>query len=586
MLDTFPKWVSASVVFLFIVGFPHAASATKSIYDVTAAPFGAVGNCIADDSSAIAAAISAAQSAEGGIVLLPAGCYRANVNIDNCSGITLLGVGSYDGTLVLGTRIKGSLVISPQLKKCSKFALRDFDIDAKNETNALVIDGTTQTVSHGEITNVSTHDATGDNVVIKGRAGVGAFVFDISIKRLMALSAGGRGVSIQGQVIEMTLDHPYVDYNAGVQIAADGGPTAQISDLVMIQPTVGGGTYGFQLRDMERFTILGPHIEYAGVGQILLQSANNGSIFGDGYVYQVGNAEGIVFDSGVSGIGNQNIRIDLPGWANDTTNSKLHYIGGYMANVRLGSSSSGPLTPADMVGTPFCNSKYCLMYDSEPLMSAALIGTSTISSDATSPHTVTLPNANVYIPALIQPTGGTNLEAHLDGAGAPATSGTRQIAPLRVSSSFNGMVMDSGFYASTRMAWTQTASQQALGVSYPWALNPNGGHILIGTGLDCGSTLCVGALPVKPTLSGTTGPLPGSAIPPGACVKLTASVNGATSGMETHATPASYTQLSPGLRWDTAYVSNLATVTVPVCNTTAVSIAPNITPVFNVRVIQ
>jgi hypothetical protein len=86
--------------------------------------------------------------------------------------------------------------------------------------------------------------------------------------------------------------------------------------------------------------------------------------------------------------------------------------------------------------------------------------------------------------------------------------------------------------------------------------------------------------------SGTTTTLPRTAIAAGTCANLTATVVGATSGMAVVATPASTTQLIFGLHWDTAYVSAAGRVTVPVCNTTAAPVTPNITPVFNVRAIQ
>jgi hypothetical protein len=86
-------------------------------------------------------------------------------------------------------------------------------------------------------------------------------------------------------------------------------------------------------------------------------------------------------------------------------------------------------------------------------------------------------------------------------------------------------------------------------------------------------------------LTGTTGALPRAAIAAASCTNLTASITGATSSMTVSATPASTTQLIAGLHWDTAYVSAAGTVTVPVCNTTASPITPNITPTFNVRLI-
>jgi hypothetical protein len=101
------------------------------------------------------------------------------------------------------------------------------------------------------------------------------------------------------------------------------------------------------------------------------------------------------------------------------------------------------------------------------------------------------------------------------------------------------------------------------------------------------ATVLVGSIQsVLAGYSGTTEALPRATISAGACAMLTASIAGATAGMVVVATPASTTQLVAGLHWDTAYVSALGTATVPVCNTTAAPVTPNITPTFNVRVIQ
>jgi hypothetical protein len=101
------------------------------------------------------------------------------------------------------------------------------------------------------------------------------------------------------------------------------------------------------------------------------------------------------------------------------------------------------------------------------------------------------------------------------------------------------------------------------------------------------ATVLVGSIQsVLAGYSGTTGALPRATISAGACAMLTASIAGATSGMVVVATPASTTQLVAGLHWDAAYVSAVGTATVPVCNTTAAPVTPNITPTFNVRVIQ
>jgi len=83
-------------------------------------------------------------------------------------------------------------------------------------------------------------------------------------------------------------------------------------------------------------------------------------------------------------------------------------------------------------------------------------------------------------------------------------------------------------------------------------------------------------------LSGTTGSIGGSSLAVAACTGGTVSVSGATSSMDTHATPATYP--GDGFSWR-AYVSATGTVTVKVCNNNTGASTP-VASVYNVRVVQ
>jgi hypothetical protein len=152
-----------------------------------------------------------------------------------------------------------------------------------------------------------------------------------------------------------------------------------------------------------------------------------------------------------------------------------------------------------------------------------------------------------------------------------ATGGSTSIKNL----SWDIYVQETGFSSGTYHIEKQFSDQ--------W-INSN---TLVSDPGPASSSVLVGSLQsMLAGYTGTTGALPGTAIAAGACATLTAPVAGATSGMVVVATPASTTQLVGGLHWDTAYVSAVGIVTVPVCNTTAAAVTPNITPAFNVRVIQ
>jgi predicted heme/steroid binding protein len=75
---------------------------------------------------------------------------------------------------------------------------------------------------------------------------------------------------------------------------------------------------------------------------------------------------------------------------------------------------------------------------------------------------------------------GPRATIHASGAGSPATSGTSQVGPLRLSNNYNAIVLDFGFDTSSNV-WIQAANGQALGSNANMLLNPNGGNVGIGT---------------------------------------------------------------------------------------------------------
>lgn len=68
--------------------------AGPAIYNVQSDEFGALGNGVANDTTAIDAAIDAADAAGGGVVFFPEGTYLYNTNLSVPAGVSLLGVGS------------------------------------------------------------------------------------------------------------------------------------------------------------------------------------------------------------------------------------------------------------------------------------------------------------------------------------------------------------------------------------------------------------------------------------------------------------------------------------------------------------
>jgi hypothetical protein len=180
-----------------------------------------------------------------------------------------------------------------------------------------------------------------------------------------------------------------------------------------------------------------------------------------------------------------------------------------------------------------------------------------------------------------------------NGTVAPNLSGIT-ITNLNTSGAFLGVkaVATGGSVLGTNQSWDIYLNQAPSSLSTYQVILPVGTRWipLNSASTDPGpasSTVVVGN--IQTTLLGfigSTGALPGTAIRAGTCVILTASIPGINSSMTVTATPQSTTQLIAGLHWDTAYVSALGTATIPVCNTTASPITPNITPTFNVRVIQ
>jgi hypothetical protein len=94
------------------------------------------------------------------------------------------------------------------------------------------------------------------------------------------------------------------------------------------------------------------------------------------------------------------------------------------------------------------------------------------------------------------------------------------------------------------------------------------------------TTLTLQGAAYKPTLSGTSASLGGSALLAGACTTGTVSITGATTSMVVNVTPVTYP--GAGVEWE-GYVSAAGTVTVTVCGIIAVTPTAS---TYNVRVQQ
>jgi hypothetical protein len=73
----------------------------------------------------------------------------------------------------------------------------------------------------------------------------------------------------------------------------------------------------------------------------------------------------------------------------------------------------------------------------------------------------------------------------------PATSGTSANGNLRLGPSSGSHVMDFGLGSGSNFGWLQMRSKSAYGTLFPFAINPNGGAVGIGTSAPT-STLTLG----------------------------------------------------------------------------------------------
>jgi Pectate lyase superfamily protein len=79
------------------------------VFNIKNPVYGAAGNGIADDGQEIQAAITAANAAGGGDVILPGGTYRTTVTINMWDNVHLKGVGRGDVTIILDSASEGEL---------------------------------------------------------------------------------------------------------------------------------------------------------------------------------------------------------------------------------------------------------------------------------------------------------------------------------------------------------------------------------------------------------------------------------------------------------------------------------------------
>lgn len=192
--------------------------ASKTVYNVKEAPYGATGNGTTDDTTALQAAIDAAGTAGGGIVFFPAGTYKISsaLNVGNNSrhNVTLQGVGSGNYstgdapcTIVQSSTTAHGIVSSDTMNNW----IKDIKIQGPGS-------GTGDGIHLTWAVNTNILGFNLDNVMIRGFGGNGISAQSLivsTIRRVTSAYNGGDGFYFYGGGTSVSFESCFASTNGG-----------------------------------------------------------------------------------------------------------------------------------------------------------------------------------------------------------------------------------------------------------------------------------------------------------------------------------------------------------------------------------
>jgi hypothetical protein len=330
--------------------------------------FGAIGNGIANDTTAILAAIAAAGIA-GGTVFFPHGSYLVNDELlITKDGVRLIGEATSEG-LASGSRIvtssttKDIIRVSTSAQTISGFEIANLSLygagNGGSAGSGLHLDSTTagRSILGVRLSNLQVKNCKQHGVRFSATNTTG-FIFDVVCEKVRTVNNYGSGVRADGLAIQVTWTKLYSELNAASQIALVGADqTTCPQNWLMLGYAAASnpataGTAALYLENVRGFQAVNVWHESNANAEFILKSCKGVRIDG-GRVSQTGTCDGLVIGfSGALGCGN--ISVDIPGWTNTGSKKRVdvsQFAGGsFQWAIRLGQSADGPITPAEVTG--------------------------------------------------------------------------------------------------------------------------------------------------------------------------------------------------------------------------------------------
>lgn len=345
-----------------------------TVYNVKEYPYLAKGDGSTDDTTAIQAAVTAAQAANGGVIFFPQGNYIVSNEI-LVTGNSLIFEGqATSGNIGGGSRIvtnsttKDIVHVSTASQSVSGFEMRNLSLYGAGSGGTtgsglyLQSDVAGRVIQTVRIYNVAAVNCKEHGFRFSAASNT-SFVFDMAMGDLVSTGNGKNGLRADGNVIQTQVGKIYSASNlctggAGGQIAIVGvagvtTPTNWLfsSPVAANNPAVANSAAVY-LELARGITMLNVWHESNLNAEFILKSCLNIRVIG-GNVAQAGTTDGVVIGfSGANASGN--ITIDIDNWV--LTSSKKHvdvsqFSGGsFSLPVYLGNTADGPLTPANVTG--------------------------------------------------------------------------------------------------------------------------------------------------------------------------------------------------------------------------------------------